>query len=322
MKRILTLVPEEDHSEHAVTLATEICRRTGAGLVLLRVLEERVDWPVVQPHSISGPSLKKLLVEHETAALAQVAKRLAPDLEDLEVEVVWGVPWEVVVARVEAEEFDLVIKPAWGLTPERRVFFGLTAIQLFRHCACPVWVVGDLGRLPERILAAIDPTPGDTRRQVAARILEWSMRVAALDPDARVDVGTAWDAPGAQLMRRTLRGPEVDEYVADSRQRATQELGAVLDAAGFPEQPERVHLLEGSAREALPIFIEDEAFDLVVLGTVGRNGLAGELLGETAEWILRAVRCSVLCVSPRHSGAEHAARPTPTDSSGQPASHK
>ena len=142
MKRILTLVPEEDHSEHAVTLATEICRRTGAGLVLLRVLEERVDWPVVQPHRISGPSLKKLLVDHETSALEQVAERLAPDLDDLEVEVVWGVPWEVVVARVEAEEFDLVIKPAWGLTCERRVFFGLTAAASRRSCSISMAACG------------------------------------------------------------------------------------------------------------------------------------------------------------------------------------
>jgi nucleotide-binding universal stress UspA family protein len=106
-----------------------------------------------------------------------------------------------------------------------------------------------------------------TRRQTAARIFEWSMRVAA----------------------------------------------------GFPDQPERVHLLAGSAREAPPIFIEDEAFDLVVRGTVGRDGLAGEILGETAEWILRAVRCSVLCVSPRHAGAEHAARSTLHGSGAHPA---
>ena len=38
--------------------------------------------------------------------------------------------------------------------------------------------------------------------------------------------------------------------------------------------------------------------DLVVMGTVGRTGLKGLIMGNTAETILRSVRCSVLAVKP------------------------
>ena len=38
--------------------------------------------------------------------------------------------------------------------------------------------------------------------------------------------------------------------------------------------------------------------DLVVMGTVARTGIAGLLIGNTAEAILEQVQCSVLAVKP------------------------
>lgn len=79
-------------------------------------------------------------------------------------EVSWGVPWEVVIELVQAQQFDLVVKPARGTGASGRVFFGTTALHLFRRCPCPVWVVGNDGNLPSRMLVAIDPTLDRTRR--------------------------------------------------------------------------------------------------------------------------------------------------------------
>jgi universal stress protein E len=41
--------------------------------------------------------------------------------------------------------------------------------------------------------------------------------------------------------------------------------------------------------------------DLVVMGTVARAGIAGMLIGNTAERVLRKLRCSVLIVKPDRS---------------------
>jgi len=38
--------------------------------------------------------------------------------------------------------------------------------------------------------------------------------------------------------------------------------------------------------------------DLVVMGTVARTGIAGWLIGNTAEAILEQLQCSVLAVKP------------------------
>ena len=37
---------------------------------------------------------------------------------------------------------------------------------------------------------------------------------------------------------------------------------------------------------------------MIVMGTVGRSGIAGKVMGNTAEQILDHVRCSVITVKP------------------------
>ena len=46
------------------------------------------------------------------------------------------------------------------------------------------------------------------------------------------------------------------------------------------------------------MFVVAEGIDLVVMGSVGRSGLSGMLIGNTAERILRKLPCSVLVVKP------------------------
>ena len=44
--------------------------------------------------------------------------------------------------------------------------------------------------------------------------------------------------------------------------------------------------------------VETDGIDTVVMGTMGRTGIAGLLVGNTAESILKRVACSVLTVKP------------------------
>jgi nucleotide-binding universal stress UspA family protein len=42
----------------------------------------------------------------------------------------------------------------------------------------------------------------------------------------------------------------------------------------------------------------EEQIDLIVMGTVGRSGISGLFIGNTAEKVLQKVDCSVLAVKP------------------------
>jgi nucleotide-binding universal stress UspA family protein len=48
----------------------------------------------------------------------------------------------------------------------------------------------------------------------------------------------------------------------------------------------------------VPESARESQADLVVMGTVGRTGISGLFIGNTAEAILEQVRCSVLAIKP------------------------
>jgi hypothetical protein len=66
-------------------------------------------------------------------------------------------------------------------------------------------------------------------------------------------------------------------------------------------------------------FILAEGIDLVVMGTMGRTGIAWRLVGNTAERVLQRSPCSVLAVKPDElcrAGSE-LTRPTSSQVGGQ-----
>ncbi len=302
MQRVLVLAPPEDQAERAVRLAADLAGRAGLDIYLVRVLEKALHPRPGSGGEVDAERLRDLLVEAEIRELERLAAPLRSGPSRLGATVCWGVPWEVVLDLVERFEIDLVVKPARGLSHEGRVFFGTTALHLFRKCPCPVWVVGDDGRLPKRILAAIDPGDTESRRAAGVRILAWAQRIAEI-AGAELHAVSCWYAPAAELLKGHVSAEELDHYVRDARTRAEAGLRAVLESAPTDLPADRVHLVEGDARDLLPRFAEAQSFDLIAMGSHAREGVAGEVLGQTAEMVARAVRSSVVTISPRSGSA-------------------
>lgn len=60
----------------------------------------------------------------------------------------------------------------------------------------------------------------------------------------------------------------------------------------------RTHLVKGHARKEIPALARQIEADLIVMGTVARTGVAGFIIGNTAEAILNQIECSVLALKP------------------------
>lgn len=83
-------------------------------------------------------------------------------------------------------------------------------------------------------------------------------------------------------------------------QRAEQDMADLLRSDVFEDVPH-----DGRVRSGIEVWteieslIESEGFDLVVLGTHGREGLKQVVLGSVAETIFRSAPCPVLVVGPK-----------------------
>ena len=115
-----------------------------------------------------------------------------------------------------------------------------------------------------------------------------------------------WDAPGAAIVHRWAGSEEAGRrYVDDVRERRWRALDSLREQAlravgpdGHHSVSVQAHLVRGDAREAVPAQVHALRADLLVMGTIARTGVAGWLIGNTAEDILNRVDCAVVTLKP------------------------
>ena len=291
--KILVLTPPEDRQDRAITLAAEIARRVEAELTLLRVIDPIPETTDPQLR----PSVSELLESAAAERLEERASALREASIPTRIELAHGVAWQCVLDRVTRERFDLVVKPASGIGAAGPVFFGSTALHLFRRCPCPIWVVGDEGTIPERVLAAVDPSEGERRRRAADAVLDWAEEIAGWS-DAAPEVVSAWRSLSSRVDVPGLDPADLKRDRDFARERVEAALESILVDRGDAVTRDQVHIVEGSPSRALPALTSARDTDLLVMGTLARPDAIGDLIGETAESIIRQVRCSVLTVPP------------------------
>jgi nucleotide-binding universal stress UspA family protein len=147
------------------------------------------------------------------------------------------------------------------------------------------------------VVAVAADRQNEVHERLDRAILEMAMRMSQLD-GAQVDIVHVWSVYGGSLLKEHMRQDEYEELAARTREHAEQQLVDLLKPYPLRVDSPHVHLLRGEAGEALPAFVESHNTDLLVMGTVGRAGLSGLLIGNTAELILDRVDCSILALKP------------------------
>lgn len=300
------LVVCDDHSacEHAFARAAWLAQAQGAAVTLVDVVEAAPGELSRLFRTRSGTDAEGV----EEAVIALHRDRLEALAETLRQQqirvttlVLMGTPSLEIIRQVLRAGHDLVLKGA--RRSRARPFLADPDIQLLRKCACPVWVLNTQseGR-SRRILAAVDPDPEDeTRNRLNWEILTMATLLARQDK-AWLDVLNAWRLPEESALRHgigRISAAEVDALVADTQRQSEWRLNGL--AGSFAGRCDRMRVLhvKGLPSDVILDHVETDGIDTVVIGTMARDGVAGFLVGNTAEAILKRVGCSVLTVKPR-----------------------
>ncbi|APA98363.1 universal stress protein [Nocardia seriolae] len=178
----------------------------------------------------------------------------------------------------------LVVVGSRGLGAVRRAILGSVSIALARHAHCPVVVVhGD----PE---AAADGKPivvGVDRTANSVPAIELAFEEAALRKADLIAVHSWSDSSGFDL---PVMGWEAIRATEDKL------LGAALSEyrKRYPEVVVRQVVASDTPARALLELAEDA--QLVVVGSHGRGGFAGMVLGSVSTTMLHSAHCPVLVV--------------------------
>lgn len=91
---------------------------------------------------------------------------------------------------------------------------------------------------------------------------------------------------------------EVERLLRETRDMHRQWLVDLLQQHNLEDLKIEVYLLKGEAGEIISDLARSKEVDLIVMGTVSRAGIAGLLIGNTAETVLHRVDCSMLTLKP------------------------
>lgn len=261
----------------------------------------------------------KLYSDLQEASIAEAQKKLDEavdvyrDSSDIRTKVLLGTEFLEVIQEVLRNQHDLVIKSPENPSWLDRIF-GSDDMHLLRKCPCPVWMVKQSHTdTYRRILVAIDvhdnqlTQESDLSHELNMQLLEMAESLA-LSEFAELHVVHSWCAVGENTLQSLVVSHSettADNYIESTRalhslafDKITSEVfdGKEIDASNYIN-PQK-HLLKGTAEETIPRLSSDLEADLVVMGTLGRTGIPGFFIGNTAEAILEQINCSVMAVKP------------------------
>ncbi|WP_127475965.1 universal stress protein [Sulfurivermis fontis] len=302
---ILCVIEAEAEQRWVLERAVTLAQNQQARLTVLTVLDPVPPVAGIVPQSVEQ-ALQQRFIDHVATLLRDIPGAMAP-----QVKVVFGRGYLAEIREVLRHGYDLVLKPARADADLRSVLFGSDDMHLLRKCPVPVWLLKEGGAVPyRRILAAVDfdPAAAVEAAEFNRRIIELAAALA-LAESATLHVVHVWEAAAENTLRLWAPGAgeaQVAAYVAEERQRHErwlQELMAASAAVWLGQETldylkPQLHLPRGNAGKEVPALAHALGADLIVMGTLGRSGIPGLLIGNTAETILHKVDCAVLALKP------------------------
>jgi len=277
--------------------AAALAKHNQAKLKVVDVLEELPSDTSGLYRIVPRLDLREMLIEHRLSALDKLVASLRETGMQVGTKVLFGTPFIEIIREIMRDQHDLLIKPATGAGSLKTMLFASTDMHLIRECPCAVWITKPTkAKKYARILAAVDPTPGDEEKsRLNAKILELSTSLAESE-HSELHVVHAWVLYEEALLKLLIGN--IEKLTRDTRVAHKKWLDELLQNYTLAKERNHVHLLEGKAKDVIPMVAEQESVELIVMGTLSGTGLPRRLIGRTAENVLNRVDCSVLTIKP------------------------
>lgn len=299
-KNILFIADGSKGEKSALTRAADLANKNHAKLTIFDAIEAD-DQGIFDPKTNSMiEALRKTQLQERLKELESLCKVVLSKHSGLRVaaDVKTGNLARSAIRAVLVKHYDLVIKAPEGNTNKLEMLFGSIDQKLMRKCPCPVWIIKPSRKKHFRkILAAVDLSTFEPERESLAKQIMAVATALAKDEGGELHIVHVWQLAGeARLRGRQINKERVDKLLRDMQETCQSALDRLVKH--YPYDKKAVYLIKGQAKDVIPELVENSDIDLVVIGTVGRSGIPGLIIGNTAERVLNAIDCSVLALKP------------------------
>jgi nucleotide-binding universal stress UspA family protein len=284
MDRILVAVDFSAPSRQAFRAAVEVARAFDATLEVVHVIS-----PYVQSGEFSGllPSVEQSAVRRElqTFVLEEFRGR-ASEFGKIELKVLDGPADKEIVEEAELSGASLIVVGSHGRSGLERLLVGSVSNRVLSASRVPVLVIHETSEAKFcNVLAAVDGYA--STRDVLSTAAEWSKALSA-----RMRVVHVMPGLPERVCVRVFPNSDLRE---NTRQLMRQVECNVDDAvrAAFPEQPiPDVEYRVGSPTREISALVEEEQFDLVIVGVHQKHGALD--FENVAARLAQGCSCAVL----------------------------
>lgn len=310
-RRVLLICNLTASDEALFRLGAKLIRDAGAQLTILAAIDKRNEINhVARFGKVSTSDVRDRISATMRAELEEHVKD-AGLADDVNFHVSCGKPFLDIIHRVLDDGYDLVIKAAETIGAPGGSILASTDQHLLRKCPCPVWLMMP-AQTPHvtAVLAAIDidefaASEPETMNALNNTILELATNLC-LFQGATLHILHVWNAPAEGMARLfSSSGKSVTEYLHGVQAQHRAALDALVSnvrgkigETQFDTLKLQHHLVQGDARDMIPLIARDVGADVLVMGTIARTGIPGFIIGNTAEDVLNSVSCSVVTAKP------------------------
>jgi nucleotide-binding universal stress UspA family protein len=204
------------------------------------------------------------------------------------------------IQMVLQHKYDLLIKQVDSDNHEKG--FKALDMDLLRKCPCPLMLCRpDHDVASGSVAVAIDPMSDEhSGHALSLNLLSTAIGLTS-GSDKALDVISCWDfSLESSLTTGTWLNLSMDELASEKEKCRSEHLSALNEVLNeVPEQESlNVQHLNGFAHIQIPEYVAKQEIDLLVMGTVARTGIAGFIIGNTAENVLQSLQCSLLALKP------------------------
>jgi len=225
------------------------------------------------------------------ASARELLERLAQPLraEGLEVdcEAYWNRDWQSSIIRAATRTgADLILKSSDAHSYLQRHLRKTSDFTLLRQASCAILLVrNEEPWLEQRLLAAVTLDTADPDHDLLNNSIITEAQRLAKATQSHLHCVTAIDPNNdiADVLK-----------LLDSEELSSDE-GKVSERFGI--DPERVHIQKGKAIDVIATTAKDQRVDVLIIGSVARQGISAMLLGNTAEKVIDSVDMDILIVS-------------------------
>jgi len=308
-KNILYVLSNETN-EHSPSLAraVSLAKNNQADLTILQVNPAVSSSFYSKKIGISEQQLKEKIEEQGNAKLQRLVSSIGTGF-NAKTEQKRGKKYVEIIRLVQANSYDLVIKEVDDIDWLDR-FIGSDDMNLLRKCPSPLWLMKkDEKPDYDHILAAVDFDDDNTtvNEDLNKIILDLGSSLS-LSELAKLYVVNAYDVPEAGFVSLWVEQPgKIEKELFEAEyQEKRYKMNTLLEGLKNRLGEENYNFLaphpiivQGDPGREIPKVADSISANLVIMGTVARTGIAGLIIGNTAENILTQINCSVLAIKPR-----------------------